>query len=222
MSNRHRHDTDVAVIGAGFSGIAAGRALQSAGVDVQLLEMTERPGGRALTETASLGVPFDRGCAWLHQASLNPLRGLADRLGVQYARKMPTRFVLDGRMVDEHTGDAIRAYLDETFSNVADAGFNGIDRPAAGFMDSRHPWYPVARYLLTTINAVEPEDYSTAEAGAEEDLQEDWIVYPGLGRWPVWPRKGCRSASAAGSIASATTGGPSRSAPTREHCVQGR
>lgn len=182
MAGSGRIDVDVAIVGAGFAGIAAGRALRDAGVAARLLEVSDRPGGRALTETDTLGVPFDRGCAWLHQATCNPLRDLADQYGVRYARKMPTRFCIDGRITDPPTGAAIESFLAETFERVADAGRRGLDGPAADFMEAGHPWSPIARYLMTTINAVEPEHYSTAEAGAEEDLHEDWIVYPGLGR----------------------------------------
>jgi monoamine oxidase len=75
--------TDVLVVGAGAAGIAAARALRRAGLRCQVLEARRRPGGRAATETATLGAPFDLGATWLHAASRNPLRALAEALGMR-------------------------------------------------------------------------------------------------------------------------------------------
>ncbi|MBX9594806.1 MAG: FAD-dependent oxidoreductase, partial [Roseomonas sp.] len=73
---------DLLVIGAGAAGIAAARTAMEAGRSVLVLEARGRPGGRALTDTARLGLPYDLGATWLHQAVTNPLVPLAVRLGV--------------------------------------------------------------------------------------------------------------------------------------------
>lgn len=64
---------EVVVIGAGCAGIAAARALQAMGRSCVVLEGGLRVGGRAFTESTSLGAPFDHGATWLHQANDNPL-----------------------------------------------------------------------------------------------------------------------------------------------------
>lgn len=46
---RPRHDTDVAVLGAGLAGLSAARQLLAAGRDVLVLEARDRPGGRVHT-----------------------------------------------------------------------------------------------------------------------------------------------------------------------------
>jgi monoamine oxidase len=74
-------DVDVLVVGAGAAGIAAARALHRAGLTCQVLEARDRPGGRAATDTTTLGAPFDLGATWLHAANRNPLRPLAEALG---------------------------------------------------------------------------------------------------------------------------------------------
>ncbi len=75
-------DPDVLVIGAGCAGIAAARELAKRGRSCIVLEGGPRVGGRAYTESTSLGVPFDHGASWLHQANDNPLTPLARALGL--------------------------------------------------------------------------------------------------------------------------------------------
>lgn len=54
------HSTEVAVVGAGFAGLAAARALVGLGHDVLVLEGRDRVGGRSLTTTIA-GTPVDLG-----------------------------------------------------------------------------------------------------------------------------------------------------------------
>ncbi|MEP7363794.1 MAG: NAD(P)/FAD-dependent oxidoreductase [Acidobacteriota bacterium] len=72
---------DVAIIGAGSAGLNAARRLQELGRSVVVLEARDRIGGRAWTETDTFGIPFDRGCAWLHKADDNPYTPLAREWG---------------------------------------------------------------------------------------------------------------------------------------------
>ncbi|MGK8557575.1 flavin monoamine oxidase family protein [Nocardia gipuzkoensis] len=57
--------TTVAIIGAGFAGLAAARALRSRGVAVLVLEAADRVGGRALTVRSAAGTPVDLGGQWI-------------------------------------------------------------------------------------------------------------------------------------------------------------
>ena len=66
-------EVDVAVIGAGAVGIAAGRRLAEAKrASFIVIEARERAGGRAWTVEAE-GLPLDLGYEWLHSADRNPL-----------------------------------------------------------------------------------------------------------------------------------------------------
>src|SRR5688572_5429555 len=56
--------TDVAVIGAGLSGLICARALEESGMVVRVLERSDRVGGRIGTDRVD-GYRCDRGLQWL-------------------------------------------------------------------------------------------------------------------------------------------------------------
>jgi polyamine oxidase len=59
-------DNSVCIIGAGIAGLAAGRQLKKAGVNVVLLEARSYAGGRIYFDY-SLGIPFPMGAAFVHR-----------------------------------------------------------------------------------------------------------------------------------------------------------
>ena len=67
----------VLVIGAGFAGLSAARALRQSGWQVTVLEARNRTGGRVLTEHGLSGQTYDLGPSWLHAGPQNPLKALA-------------------------------------------------------------------------------------------------------------------------------------------------
>ena len=71
----------VIVIGAGIAGAAAARTLMNAGIDVQVLEASDRIGGRIHTST-QWGAPVELGAAWVHSRKGNPITSLAAPAGL--------------------------------------------------------------------------------------------------------------------------------------------
>lgn len=93
---------DVAVIGAGLSGLSAARRVEQAGRSAVVLEARERVGGRSLTRTFR-GKPVDLGGQWIGPAQENVL-ALAAELGVRTYEQFDT-----GRKIVE-LGDRRRSY----------------------------------------------------------------------------------------------------------------
>ena len=76
-------DVDVAIVGAGISGLVAAARLVADGLTVGVLEARDRVGGRTLTRSGrgSSGF-FDLGASWLWPAQIE-LIALAERLGIE-------------------------------------------------------------------------------------------------------------------------------------------
>ena len=81
--------TEVAIIGGGAAGIAAGRRLRAAGTDCLVIEARPRLGGRAWTVTDQSGFALDLGCGWLHSADRNPWLKVAEGQGRTIDRTPP-------------------------------------------------------------------------------------------------------------------------------------
>jgi len=75
-------NSDVIVLGAGFSGLQAARSLLQAGLKVRVLEARDRPGGRIETIQHSSGAPLDLGGQWVGPQQKR-IRALARELGVE-------------------------------------------------------------------------------------------------------------------------------------------
>ena len=80
MAERDR-ECEVVVVGAGYSGLAAGRHLARAGVDVLVLDARHRVGGRSFTGVTEAGYTVDRGGQWIGPTQ-DHLAALAAELGV--------------------------------------------------------------------------------------------------------------------------------------------
>src|SRR3954468_20717932 len=73
--------TSLVVVGAGAAGLAAAERALALGIDVVLVEASDRIGGRVQTASHESGQHWDLGAHWLHQAPVNPLVPIADEQG---------------------------------------------------------------------------------------------------------------------------------------------
>jgi monoamine oxidase len=92
----------VLVIGAGISGLAAGKKLKEKGFNVIILESQDKVGGRLRTNR-SLGIPFDEGASWIHGTDGNPITTLAQQSG------MNTSFTDDDSRISYDIGRVLRS-----------------------------------------------------------------------------------------------------------------
>jgi monoamine oxidase len=172
---------DVVVIGAGAAGIGAGRALKQLGVPFIILEAKNRVGGRAHSDTTSLGHLWDHGCHWFHSADINVLREMADKLGHKYLpepRRAYFNTFMDGSWSCRPLQDD---YVWQKLAQVPEVGQEGKDVAASAVIDPTHPWNPMVRHWLALMYSADPEDISTLDAGRYVDTGVNLPVQDGYG-----------------------------------------
>ena len=187
-------EVDVAVIGAGAAGIAAGRCLAEAKrASFVVLEARERPGGRAWTIEKD-GLPLDLGCEWLHSADRNPLAPLAESLGFSIYRRRPdwtTRLRRSGE-TEEAEADWIARARGALLGGPSRRP--GVGR-SAGFLrlTPGGRWNALFDAISTWANAVELEDLSFNDNDRYQDSGINWRVREGTEVCSRRSPRGCRS-----------------------------
>jgi monoamine oxidase len=175
-------EVDVAVIGAGSAGIAAGRRLAAAGgVSVLMLEARERAGGRAWTVEKN-GYPLDLGGEWLHSADRNVLTLLAEENGFEIYQRRPhwtTRLRNSGATVAEEK-DWIAA-REANFRARHRAALEPEDRRASTTLVPGGRWNALLDATSTWGNAVELDKLSVKDNDRYEDSGVNWRVRRGYG-----------------------------------------
>ena len=151
-----------------------------------MLEGRDRIGGRAFTDTTTLGLPFDCGAHWLHSANQNPFVGIADRLGFAYNSNIS----FDGEHIVGHgkggplpaavQAEAV-AYTMQVLDAIYAAGGEGRDVPFSDFMDPASRWNLLLRQLIGQITSSDPEDCSTLDTSRYVYDGGDFPVEEGYG-----------------------------------------
>jgi monoamine oxidase len=150
---RHRR-CDVAIVGAGFAGLTAARALRRAGKSVLVLEARNRVGGRALNEDIGGGDISERGATFVGPTQ-DHILGLAKELGI---RKFPTF----------NKGDNVYVDSEGNRSTYSDTGPTGSAPPDPAIL----PDLARAVFALDRMSREVPVDAPwRASSAAEWDLQ---------------------------------------------------
>ena len=175
-------EVDVAVIGAGAAGIAAGRQLAAAApIRFVVLEGRSRLGGRAWT-AAHDGFPLDLGCGWLHSADRNPWAQIAEAAGFTIDRT-PAPWTSNKRDLtfsEEQQRDFQRAAA-EFYDRLDRATEDHHDRPASDFLDPNGRWNELLNAISTYANGAELDQVSVRDAAEYGDTGVNWRVKEGLG-----------------------------------------
>jgi hypothetical protein len=172
-----RWRTDVLVVGAGLSGLAAARDLLAAGAKVVLLEAASRSGGR--TRVAQLGgkVAVEEGAMWIHGWQGNPLTALAQAAG---AARRPfdweddQTFVGPGRVMDRAQVVAAGSLLQDAL-HFSSSWSEGLSRDV-----------PLGNGLAKFARRQKLDDGAKAELAAEvhSSITLDYGAGPGeLSAW---------------------------------------
>ncbi len=146
------------VIGAGVAGIAAARALSNNGIEVVVLEASERIGGR--TKTVALGGGHvDVGASWIHAPVGNPLTALCRQLGIA-TRPFALDDVLGSMRLVDADGD-VAGPMRSQIASVEAGWWSWLARTAA--MAPERPLSSLLEeYFVPLIDGIDPSASSAA------------------------------------------------------------
>jgi len=177
-------DVDVAIIGAGAAGIAAARRIAGTKARLVLIEASGRLGGRCFTDTATFGVPFDRGAHWIHMPDLNPVTPLALKFGFDIYAAPPAQRVKIGRRY-ARAGE-MEDYLTATVRAnraIGDAGRGKQDVSCAQALPKDlGDWQPLIEFVLGPFScAKDLAEVSALDFSRSAERDTDMFCRQGLG-----------------------------------------
>jgi monoamine oxidase len=172
---------DLVVVGAGAAGLAAARTALASGLTVVVLEAKRRIGGRAHTDTATFGVPWDRGAHWLHQASRNPFTAFAEAQGFGCDRSTLPRRLWSGGWAGADLQAELDAYYARGFAAIAAAGAAGLDVAASEAIPPHPRFRAMFDSWSAALSGADPERVSTLDYARYEMSGGNWRVVDGFG-----------------------------------------
>ncbi|MGR3615093.1 MAG: flavin monoamine oxidase family protein [Paracoccaceae bacterium] len=173
---------DVIIIGAGTAGLSAAQSLRQAGKDIVVLEAADRVGGRCITDTTTFSMPYDRGGAWLHSATINPLARLATQADI-HLYKTPWVWSRVNTFGYELTSDEVadfRDYQAGMWRKVNRVGAQDGDSDIASILPPG-PWAKTALHSVPQMLASDADVSSAKDSFNYTDTHSDWLVQGGLG-----------------------------------------
>ncbi len=176
-------EVDIAVVGAGASGIGAARRLVAAGTQrVLVLEARDRVGGRVHT-VAPAGFALDRGAEWLHSADRNPLSPIAQELGFSVQRRPPEWTSRLSRSGETAAAEADWLATREAQAQARrEAASEPQDRSLATLLSPGGRWNQLLDASSTWGNGAELDRVSVKDYVRYEDSGANWRLVEGYGR----------------------------------------
>ncbi len=191
----NRPEPMVAVVGAGFAGLACAHALKQARIPFVVLEAKDRVGGRVRTEYDLLnGRPIEGGAMMVHGRDASVL-GWLQEFGLT-TKKVPefrgARFFLKGKLrsalgIALSGLEPLRSSL-QTMRKFprAIAAYDGPDISLERFLEERHALPTARRFvgaMYASINAADPEDVSVRGLAADANVESrglPWANFQGV------------------------------------------
>lgn len=173
------------IVGAGIAGLAAARALQDQGFDVQVMEGNDRVGGRIWTSREWPDVPIDLGASWIHGLRGNPITDLAEAAGATLATTSydsSVAFDSDGKPLSAAQQQEVTAMGERVAAALRKAQRADADQSVRSAVETGLDWDTLtprqrrlARFIM--ISTIEAE-YS----GAVDDTSAYW--FDSVGEFP--------------------------------------
>ncbi len=175
---------DVVVIGAGSAGLSAARQLIGDGRSVVVVEGADRIGGRAYTESATFGLPFDHGCSWIAGPANLPYIAMARQAGFtlyNHNNAGEALFVGDRRANYSERQKVNAAYL-AIEEALYEAGEKGLDVSAASVVPQGLPFAGVPMTWIGPMDwSVDFPDLSTMDYWESADFEAYFMIKEGYG-----------------------------------------
>jgi monoamine oxidase len=176
-------EPDIIVVGAGAAGIAAARRITAAGRRCVLVEAADRVGGRCVTDTATFGVPFDRGAHFIHSPDVNPLAKLAPRAGFEIrASSSGQRLRVGRRNAREGEMEDYLAAVVRASHAIGDAARKGEMASAQALPRDLGDWRSTVEFTLGPYGCGKDlTEVSAVDFAKEAERDVDAVCPRGLG-----------------------------------------
>jgi len=174
---------DLLIIGAGAAGLGAVLHATHQGFRTVVLEAKGRVGGRAYTDTRSLGYPFDLGCHWLHSADQNPLTSLALEGGFSVeATPKPSKLSVDGAAtVSIDPESAWRRDAEAQLERISRFGDEGLTLAAEAFSRPETASKTAFEGWFSMLNGTGTGNICARDHSRYMDTGENWVTPVGYG-----------------------------------------
>ena len=179
------NSTDVIIIGAGISGLAAAKVLKKHNIQYVILDASHRKGGRAYSEQLSSNNWFDLGCSYLHNGKINPFVDIASALNFPLNIKAgnlfypeQTRYFSDGKKLDFSNSNPLDKNHSDLLRKISD---KKSDEPIANFMNIDDPYFPISCHLSSSLNAADVDLVSAKDYLSSYYDGPDYPVPGGFG-----------------------------------------
>jgi monoamine oxidase len=175
-------EVDVAIIGAGAAGVAAARRCAGRAT-ISLIEASDRVGGRCLTDTATFGVPFDRGAQFLTAPDVNPLVPLARKSGLDVYPASPSQRVrIDKRYARTGEMEDYLAAIVRAGRAIAEAGHRQDVAAAQALPKDLGEWQNTVEFTVGPFTCGrDVADLSTADLARAAEHDNGLLCRQGLG-----------------------------------------
>ncbi len=171
---------DVAIVGAGAAGIAAGRRLSRAGVSLIMLEARDRIGGRA--HTIMEAWPLDIGCGWLHSGDRNVWTNIAESMGWAIDRTpAPWERQSHNQGISPNERSDFRKAFGAFEKRIDEHAEEGAPRAASYFLEPGNPANVLINAVFAYISGASLDQIDARDYARYDDDGVNWRVRDGYG-----------------------------------------